>query len=94
MAEKSGYGRKNGPGAVLRSSPVGLYSFQLVFSPARVATWCALEVPWGIYYRQRQHGRRMEAEPKNEARPFLHSAGQLPAGSQGQAKHDYPPHVW
>jgi hypothetical protein len=46
VAEKSGQGRKNGPGAVSRFSPVVAYSFLKVFSPARVATWRAFEVPW------------------------------------------------
>ena len=35
------------PEAVLRFSPVVVYSYLQVFSPARVATWRALEVPWG-----------------------------------------------
>ena len=33
-------------GVVWPFSPVVVYSFLQVFSPARVATWCALEVPW------------------------------------------------
>ncbi len=39
--------RISGPAAVLHFSPVVVYSYLQVFSPARVATWCAFEVPWG-----------------------------------------------
>jgi len=35
----------------LRFSPVVVYSYLQVFSPARVATWCAFEVPWGHYVK-------------------------------------------
>jgi len=47
VAERSGQGRKSEPEAVLRFSLVVVHSFPQVFSPARVVTWCALEVPWG-----------------------------------------------
>ena len=47
MTEKSSHGTKSGPGAVLRFSLLVVYSYLQVFSAARVATWCALEVPWG-----------------------------------------------
>lgn len=49
MAEKSGQGGKSGPDVVLRFSPVVVYSYLQVFSPARVATWRAFEVPWGQF---------------------------------------------